>query len=107
MRYLTCVDEGCVTFGNEILVKNRVCAWFFEKDVAVLFERGTVKRPFVIINSMEFSMVSSKRPLYSAAGAVAVVRGEVGEWAGLVSPVRRKRVCESSDVMWFCMSSAV
>jgi len=56
---------------------------------------------------MELSIVRSKRPLWSAAGAMAVVRGEVGEEAELISPVRRRRVCESSSVVWCSISFAV
>ena len=48
-----------------------------------------------------------RRPLKSAAGAVAVVRGEEGECAGLVSPTRWKRAWRSSGVMCLSISSAV
>ena len=33
MKYSTCVDEGCMTFGYEIVIKNRVCVWFWAKSV--------------------------------------------------------------------------
>ena len=59
---------------------------------------GDGKRPFVIINSIEQSILGRRRPLKSAAEAVSVVRGKAGEWAGLVSPIRWKRVWESSGV---------
>jgi len=52
-----------------------------------------------MINLIELSIFNRRRPLKSAAGTVAVVRGEVGEWAGLVSPTRWKRAWESSGVM--------
>ena len=60
---------------------------------------GDGKRPFVMINSIELSMFNRRSPFTSAAGVVAVVRGEAGEWAGLVSPIRWKRAWESSVVM--------
>ena len=63
LEYLTCANEECVTYGYEIIVKNRVCVWFSEKGVGSIVGGGTGKRPFVIINSMELSMVSSNRPL--------------------------------------------
>jgi len=69
---------------------------FREKVEGLLVGERTGKRPFVIINSIKLSIVSIRRPLYSATGAVAVVKGEAGEWAGLMSPVRRKRVWASS-----------
>jgi len=53
----------------------------------------------VMINSIELSIFNRRRPLKSAAGAVAVVRGEAGECEGLVSPTRWKRAWESSGVM--------
>ena len=65
------------------------------------------KRPFVMTNSMELSIFNKRRPLKSAAGAVAVVRGEEGGCAGLVSPTRWKRAWESSGVMCPSISSAV
>jgi len=61
----------------------------------------------VTINSIELSIFNRRRPLKSAAGAVAVVRDEAGEWAGLVSPTRWKRAWESSGVMCLSISSAV
>jgi len=33
LEYLTCANESCVTFGYEIVVKNRVFVWFSEKGV--------------------------------------------------------------------------
>ena len=63
------------------------------------FGEGDWKRPFVMINSIELSIFNRRRPLKSAAVAVAVVRGEAGEWAGLVSPTRWKRAWESGGVM--------
>jgi len=52
-----------------------------------------------MINSIELSIFNRRSPFTSAAGVVAVVRGEAGEWAGLVSPIRWKRAWESSVVM--------
>jgi len=60
---------------------------------------GHGKRPFVIINSTELSIFNRRHPLKSAAGVVAVVRGEAGECAGLVLPTQWKRAWESSGVM--------
>jgi len=52
-----------------------------------------------MLNSIELNIFNRRRPLKSAAGAVAVVREEVGECAGLVSPTRWKRAWESSGVI--------
>jgi len=35
VKYSTCADEGWVTFGYEIVVKNRVCVWFSESAKGV------------------------------------------------------------------------
>ena len=48
---------------------------------------GHGKHPFVMTNAMELSIFNRRRPLKSAAGAVAVVRGEAGECAGIAHPV--------------------
>jgi len=62
---------------------------------------GDRKRLFVMINSIDLSIFNKRErhPLKSAAGAVSVVRGEAGEWAGLVSSTQWKRAWESSGVM--------
>jgi len=40
-KNLTRANEGCVTFGNEIVVQNRKCAWISEKGVgSVVRERN-------------------------------------------------------------------
>jgi len=56
---------------------------------------------------MELSRFNRRRPLKSAVGAVAVVRGEEEECAGLVSPTWWKRAWESSGVMCPSISLAV
>jgi len=58
-----------------------------------------------MINSRELS-IFNRCPLKSAAGAVAVVRAEAGECAGLVSPTRWKRALESEwcDVTFYFFS---
>ena len=60
-----------------------------------------------MMNSIELSIFNRRRPLKFAVGAVAVVRGEAGECAGLVSPTWWKRAWESSGVMSLSISSAV
>jgi len=63
----------------------------FRKKVYGLDGGRRRKAPICDDDSIELSILSRRRPLKSAAGAVAVVRGEAGEWAGLVSPGGRGR----------------
>jgi len=43
LEYLTCANEECVTYGYEIIVKNRVCVWFSEKGVGSIVGGGDRK----------------------------------------------------------------
>ena len=53
-------------------------------------------------NSMELSIFNKRRPLNSAAGAVAFVRGEEGECAGLVLRAFHLGMYETPRYRKFC-----
>ena len=89
-----------MAFGYEIVIENTVCVRFSKEGVwSVVGVRRREAPVCVMINSIELSIFNRRRPLKSATVAVAVVRGEAGEWAGLVSPTRWKRAWESSGGM--------
>jgi len=86
--------RGALAFGYEIVIENRVCVRFSEESVWCMI--GGRRREAPVCDE---SILNRRRPLKSAAGAVAVLRREAGEWAGLVTPTQWKRAWESSGVM--------
>jgi len=75
--------------------------------ILILSGGGAEKRLVAILDSIEFSIVSCKRPLQLRLEPVAVVRGEAGKCAGLMSPTRQRRVCECIGLIWVFISCAV
>ena len=101
-------DERCATFDYEVVIENRVLVGFSKESIWYVI--GGREREASIgddkFNGIEY-IFNRRRPLRSAAGAVAFVRGEAGRCAGLVSPIRWRRAWESSGVMCPSISSAV
>ena len=55
-----------MAFDYKVVIENRVCIWFSAEESegsVVGGRRCSGKRPFVIINSTELSILSKRRPL--------------------------------------------
>ena len=64
MECLACLDQGIVLFSREVEIKDRVCIRFLNKGVESVIRRWDRKaKTLVIINSREFTIFKSCRPL--------------------------------------------